>query len=220
MCSKAPLLRGHYPASPLLRASPPPFRLQSISRLHRLYDLPCSADFPAGRRRFHQLPGMPLSPCCPYHPAEVACRLGQSAPCYVAFAPNQRARPSVSFFSRPPLGSLSLRPGDSLTIPRMALSVGFIRFVSSTNATQATGHLTITPVGLSPTEHASLRWSHWFAKNASVGIALCCNAFITMMQAAQLRNLDDPSHTRDLPSMRTLLVQPQMSPRRVVVSEI
>jgi transposase InsO family protein len=38
----------------------------------------------------------------------------------------------------------------------MALSVGFIRFVSSTNATQATGSLTLSPVGLSPTEHASL----------------------------------------------------------------
>src|SRR3954454_24081216 len=41
--------------------------------------------------------------------------------------------------SRPPMGSLSLRPGDSLTAPRAALSVGFIRFVSSANATQATG---------------------------------------------------------------------------------
>jgi hypothetical protein len=38
----------------------------------------------------------------------------------------------------------------------MALSVGFIRFVSSTNATQATGSLTFSPVGLSPTEHASI----------------------------------------------------------------
>ena len=62
------------------------------------------------------------------------------------------------------MGSLSLRPGDLLTIPRMALSVGFIRFVSSTNATQATGVLTITPVGLPPTEHASLRWSHYGQK--------------------------------------------------------
>ena len=43
------------------------------------------------------------------------------------------------FLTRPLLGSLSLRPDDSLTIPRMALSVGFIRFVSSANATQATG---------------------------------------------------------------------------------
>ena len=37
------------------------------------------------------------------------------------------------------MGSLSLRPGDLLTVPRMALSVGFIVFVSSTDATQATG---------------------------------------------------------------------------------
>jgi hypothetical protein len=43
------------------------------------------------------------------------------------------------FLSRPPLGSLALRPGDSLTILKMALSVGFIRFVSSTDATQVTG---------------------------------------------------------------------------------
>ena len=41
--------------------------------------------------------------------------------------------------SGPLMGLLALRPGDSLTIPWMALSVGFIRFVSSTNATQATG---------------------------------------------------------------------------------
>jgi hypothetical protein len=54
------------------------------------------------------------------------------------------------------VGSLALRPGDLLTIPRMALSVGFIRFVSSTDATQATGILTPTPMGLSPTEHVCL----------------------------------------------------------------
>jgi hypothetical protein len=53
------------------------------------------------------------------------------------------------------------------TIPRMALSVGFIRFVSSANATQATGLLTVAPVGLSPTEHASLRWTHCSAESPS-----------------------------------------------------
>jgi hypothetical protein len=37
------------------------------------------------------------------------------------------------------VGSLALRSGDLLTIPKMALSVGFIRFVSSTDATLATG---------------------------------------------------------------------------------
>ncbi len=42
------------------------------------------------------------------------------------------------FLSRLPLSSLALRPGDSLTIHLMALSVGFIRFVSSMDATHAT----------------------------------------------------------------------------------
>ena len=51
------------------------------------------------------------------------------------------------------MGLLSLRPGDSLTILTMALSVGFIRFVFSTDTTQAKGLLTFAPVGLPPTEH-------------------------------------------------------------------
>ncbi len=73
----------------------------------------------------------------------------------------------VCFLSRPPMGSLSLRPGDSPTIPKTALSVGFTRFVSSTDATQATGSLTLTPVGLTPTEHASLSWTHSLPNNPS-----------------------------------------------------
>jgi hypothetical protein len=54
------------------------------------------------------------------------------------------------------VGSLSLRPGDSLTIPRTALSVGFIRFVSSADATQATGFRLFPRWDSPPTEHASL----------------------------------------------------------------
>ncbi len=115
-----------------------------------------------GRGRFLQLLDMPLSPCCPYHPAGVACRLGQPATCHAAFARKRRARPPELVFSRPPVGSLALRPGDSLTIPSMALSVGSIRFVSSTDATQATRLLTLTLVGLPPTEHASFCWTHTF----------------------------------------------------------
>src|ERR1019366_7428627 len=76
----------------------------------------------------------------------------------------------VYFLSRPPVGSLALRPGDSLAILWMALSVGFIRFVSSTDATQATRLLTLALVGLTPTEHASLRWTHWFVKTSSATI--------------------------------------------------
>jgi len=60
----------------------------------------------------------------------------------------------------PPVGSLALRPGDSPTTPRVALSIGFTGFVSSTGAIQATRSLILTSVGLSPTEHASLRWTH------------------------------------------------------------
>ena len=58
------------------------------------------------------------------------------------------------------MGSLTLRPGDLLTLLTRALSIGFISFVSSTNAIQATGPLTLTPVGLTPTEHPSLSWTH------------------------------------------------------------
>jgi hypothetical protein len=47
--------------------------------------------------------------------------------------------------------SLALPPDDSLTISKMALSIGFVRFVSSTNLALA---------GLPPTEYASLSWTH------------------------------------------------------------
>ena len=58
------------------------------------------------------------------------------------------------------MGSLTLRPGDLLTLLARALSIGFIGFVSSTNAIQATGILTSSPVGLTPAEHACLCWTH------------------------------------------------------------
>jgi hypothetical protein len=66
----------------------------------------------------------------------------------------------VHILTGPPTGSLALRPGDLRTIPKMALSIGFTSFVSSTDAIQATRSLILTSVGLSPTEHASLRWTH------------------------------------------------------------
>jgi len=66
------------------------------------------------------------------------------------------------------MGSLSLRPGDSLTVPRTALSAGFIRFVSSTNATQATGVRLFPRWDLPPTEHASLSLVALWSKNWNV----------------------------------------------------
>ena len=59
-----------------------------------------------------------------------------------------------------------------------------------------------------------------FAKIAYGDISLRCNAFVTVMQAAELWDLNDPSDTRDLPRKGTLLGQPQMRPRPVVISEI
>ena len=60
-----------------------------------------------------------------------------------------------------------LRYGPATRSPslEMALSVGFIRFVSSADATQAKGLLTFTPVGLPPTEHASLFLDALLRKN-------------------------------------------------------
>jgi hypothetical protein len=58
-------------------------------------------------------------------------------------------------FSRPNLRSLSLRPDDLLTILKMALSIGIRHSISLLSAIQATRPLTITLVGLSPTEHTS-----------------------------------------------------------------
>jgi Protein of unknown function (DUF2950) len=59
-----------------------------------------------------------------------------------------------------------------------------------------------------------------FAKIASGNMSLGCNAFITTMQTAELRNLMYPSDPRDLPRKWPLFVEPQMRPRPVVVSEI
>ena len=46
-----------------------------------------------------------------------------------------------------------------------------------------------------------------FAKNASAGIVLSGRTFVTVMQAAEVRNRDDRSDTQDPAKMRTLLVE-------------
>ena len=59
-----------------------------------------------------------------------------------------------------------------------------------------------------------------FAKNASAGMSLRCNAFITVMETAELRDLDDFSDTRHRSRKWALLVQSQVGPRPMVVDEI
>ena len=81
-----------------------------------------------------------LATCFIHSPfgSEVIRVSDQAAP--VAFVRQEKTRPLGSiFWSGPLMGSLVLRPGDSLTILKMALSVSFIRLVSFTNVTQATG---------------------------------------------------------------------------------
>ena len=49
---------------------------------------------------------------------------------------------------------------------------------------------------------------------------LRCNAFVTVMKTAELRDCDDLADTRDLPREGALLVEPQMGPGPMVVTEI
>ena len=80
-----------------------------------------------------------LSSCRRYRPARTSRRLSQSATIRVAFTPEQWVRLLDLRFSRSPMRSLALQPHDLLTIPWMALSIDFMRFVSSTHAILATG---------------------------------------------------------------------------------
>jgi hypothetical protein len=110
-----------------------------------------------------------LSSCleCPYHRAVVL------TPPECTVAPVSLRRSMLSslsgseldfwgfHFSRPNLRLLSLRPDDLLTILKMALSIGFRNSVSLLSAIQATRLLTFASVGLSPTEHSSLSWTHF-----------------------------------------------------------
>ena len=58
------------------------------------------------------------------------------------------------------MGSLALRPGNSLTILKMASSIGFRIFSFLPSCYSSYWALTLTQVGLTPTDHASLRWTH------------------------------------------------------------
>src|SRR6516162_4371903 len=95
------------------------------SRLGRLYDLPCSGDFAPGRGGLRQLLGMSSSPCCRFHPAEVAMQHRSAFGTPFCLRPPEAGSALGSGFSKPHLRSLSLRPGDSWSPPRETLSIGF-----------------------------------------------------------------------------------------------
>ena len=158
--SRAPLLHGHYSASPLLRTRPPPSRLRSTSRLRRLYDLPCSGDFAPGRGGLLQLLGMSLPPCCRFHPAEVRepRRSDFGSPCCLrppdvgsaSGATHFRGHIRVYFHYGP--AARRLPEGD--VVDRLQ-SLGF-----PPPCYPNYGAPDSSPAGLSPAEHARLRWTH------------------------------------------------------------
>ena len=158
--SRAPLLHGHYSASLLLRTRPPPSRLRSTSRLSRLYDLPCSGDFAPGRGGLLQLLGMSLPPCCRFHPAEVKepYRSDFGSPCCLRPPVAGSAFGATHFRGHIRVYFITAR--RLVVSPRETLSIGFRVLVSRHPAIQTTGRLTFAPAGLSPAEHASLRWTH------------------------------------------------------------
>jgi hypothetical protein len=93
-------------------------------------------------------------------------------------------------FSRSPLGLLSLRPGDSLTNPKLALSMGFRPLVSLQSTIQATGPLALTLAGLTPAEDASLRWTH-----TEIVETLYLSRFMGLVQQAKANGLDSNGGT-------------------------
>jgi hypothetical protein len=71
--------------------------------------------------------------------------------------------------------SLPLRPGDLLTTPMVALSMGFSSFGFPPGCHPATGVLALPLVGLSPTGRISLSWSHHWVERRS---ANACAGFV------------------------------------------
>ncbi|SRR6266480_3283522 len=127
--SWVPSLPGSYPSSSLLQTLPPPSRRPSFpgSSGYRS-DLLLSLSL-WDEEGFSSCLTCPCHRAVPTTPPE--CHVASVSPRH-AMLPSPRSRElglRIYFFSRPPVGLLSLRPGNSLTIPKMALSAGFIGFV-------------------------------------------------------------------------------------------
>lgn len=149
------MLHRHYSVSPLLQTHPSPSRRSPVSRCRRLYGS-LLRRFRDGARRASPVARhilvivLSLLPRQSVTPHRSDC----GGPCCLRSMIESSA-PGV-MISRPPLRSLSLRPDDSLTIPRMASSIDSQDLVSFLLTIQATGPLTLAPAGLIPAEYTSL----------------------------------------------------------------
>ncbi len=117
MNSRAPLLHRSYPASSLLRTRPPPSRLRSISRWMPVIRPTLLHRFLGGTRTASPVAQRILVTVLPLPPrrSESTHRSEFVDPCCLRSNPVSSAS-GVFKVSRPPVGSLALRPGDSLTI--------------------------------------------------------------------------------------------------------
>jgi hypothetical protein len=123
--------------------------------------LTCSIDASMGRGRFLQLLDMSLSPCCPSPPRRSDRPPRQLATWHAAFAQPSRARPPESFSYR---GHhwVHLRCGPATRSP----SQGWLGWSASSDSfpprmrPKLRRFLTFPPVGLTPTQHVCLSWTH------------------------------------------------------------
>ena len=163
--SRAPSLRGRYPASTLLRAPPPPSRLRPTSRGRRLYGLPGSAAFAAGRGGLLQLLDVSLSPCRRYHPAGASRRVSRRCDGPCCLRPPVAGSASGASHFRGHL-CVHLRYGPVTRRPSRGwpLSMGFRTFGFPPACHPSYGASALTPAGLTPAEHPA------FAGRTVVGV--------------------------------------------------
>ena len=158
----APSLHGRYPASPLLRANPPPSRLSTDFPVSPVIRPTLLHHFPGGTRRASPVAQRVLvtEPPLPPRRSEPAASVRFRLP--ILPSPYRRRlglRGKVLFRGHL---CVRLRCGPVTCSPpyKMALSMSFRKALFLLSVIQATGLLTTTQAGLTPAERASLSRTH------------------------------------------------------------
>jgi hypothetical protein len=106
-----------------------PLAIYLTSQQILVIELIFSSNFSLGQVGLLQSLGMSLLPCCRYHPAGIVQTKCQFSLSMLPSPPNCRLGfQSFISITRPPVRSLTLRPGNLLITPKMTLSMGFRRF--------------------------------------------------------------------------------------------
>src|ERR1017187_2299707 len=156
-----------------------PLAFSPISRFSRLYGS-LLRRFRDGTRRASPVAPcilvivLPLPPRQSVPPHQSVC----DVPC--SLRPISGGSASGVRVSGSPVRSLSLRPNDSLTIPRMALSIDFRSSVSFPPGYPSYRTPTFVLVGLTPTEYTSLGWT--YAGNSSF---LCFSGYSSYVRPSR-----------------------------------